>query len=117
MNLEPPPDHTPRTTGPYSRLEAVMICLCLLTPGSSVVLFQDWVGKRTYFPVWEAVLYGSIAATFLACSCFAGYIHAQKSGREKRVPRSVDFAFQFLLIQLVVAPLVIVFIKKWAVRN
>ncbi len=65
----------------------------------------------------EALVYGVILAIFLGCAGFAGHIHALKSGREKVVSRSIKLALQFLLIQVFVAPFVVVIIANIVLRS
>lgn len=125
MNPEPQPDLQPGRRGrraPYSAGEMMTIWLCLLTPGIAIALllvaYVDWVGTRMSSRHFggELLVYGLIVATFVGCAAFAGYIHAQKSGREKLVPRSIKLALQFLLIQFAVSPFVIVIIAKLVLR-
>lgn len=119
MSRKPPP----RKVAPYSGGERALIWLCLLTPGIAVslilIVYVDlvgsWMSPRHFGG--EALAYGVILAIFLSCAGFAGYIHALKSGRDKLVSRSIKLGLQFLLIQIFVAPFVIVIIAKMVLRS
>jgi hypothetical protein len=119
MSRKPPP----RKVAPFSGGERALIWLCLLTPGIAVslllIVYVDWVGSwmsPRHFG-GEALVYGAILAIFLGCAGFAGHIHALKSGREKLVSRSIKLAFEFLLVQVFLAPFVIVIIAKMATQT
>lgn len=119
MSRKPPP----RKVAPYSGGERALIWLCLLTPGIAVslilIVYVDLVGSwmsPRHFGV-EALVYGVILAIFLGCAGFAGHIHALKSGKEKLVSRSIKLALQFLLIQIFVAPFIVVIIAKMVLRS
>lgn len=115
--------HPPRKVAPYSGGEGALIWLCLLTPGIAVTLtlivyvdlLGSWMSPRHFGG--EALVYGAILTTFLGCAGFAGYIHAQKSGREQLVSRSIKLALVFLLIQIFVAPFIVVIIAKMVLRS
>jgi hypothetical protein len=119
MSRKPPP----RRVAPYSGGERALIWLCLLTPGIAVslllIVYVDllgsWMSPRHFGG--EVLVYGAIMAIFLGCAGFAGHIHALKSGREKLVSRSIKLALQFLIIQIFVAPFVIVIIAKMVLRS
>lgn len=119
MSRKPPP----RKVAPYSSGEKALIWLCLLTPGIAVslilIVYVDlvgsWMSPRHFGG--EALVYGVILAIFLGCAGFAGHIHALKSGREKVVSRSIKLALQFLLIQVFVAPFVVVIIANIVLRS
>ena len=119
MSRKPPP----RKVAPFSGGERALIWLCLLTPGIAVslllIVYVDlvgsWMSPRHFGG--EALVYGVILAIFLGCAGFAGNIHALKTGREKLVSRSIKLALQFLLIQVFVAPFVVVIIAKMVLRS
>jgi hypothetical protein len=119
MSRKPPP----RKVAPYSGGEKALIWLCLLTPGIVVALILiiliEWLGYRISARHFggEVFVCGVVLAIFLGSAGFAGYIHALKSGREKLVSRSIKLALQFLLIQIFVAPFVIVIIAKMVTRT
>lgn len=113
MSRKPPP----RKVAPYSGGERALIWLCLLTPGITVslllIVYVDWLVygiSPRHFQGEVVVVNVAILAIFLGCAGFAGYIHALKLGRDKLVSRSIKLALQFLIIQVFVAPFVIVFI-------
>lgn len=120
MSRKPPP----RKVAPYSGGERALIWLCLLTPGIAVsfllIVYVDWLVygmSPRHFRGEVVVVYGVIVAIFLGCAGFAGHIHALKSGRDKLVSRSIKLALQFLLIQIFVAPFVIVIIAQMVLRS
>jgi len=99
------------------------MCLCLLTPGIAVslilIVYVDLVGSWMSRHSWAeaVVVYGFILPILLGCAGFAGYMDALKSGREQLVFRSIKLALVFLLIQIFVAPFVVVIIAKMVLRS